>query len=153
MLRTCPTPPAKTVADMWIAQSCSSPTCRSHSCCRHVGWPWVTEAKALEAIVLAAQSCLSLICRSYSCCAHVGWTSVTQAWPVEATRGREQAIERKIEAPAEHSRVQTAKKIHPKSVRNQPKIDPKTVLEAPREPSGVPRAPQTVQECPQKRPK
>ena len=109
-----------------IAQSCSSPPCRSYSCCTHVGCPWVTEAWPLEAIVLAVQNCLSLICRSYSCCAHVGWTSVTQAWPVEATRGREQAIKGKIEAPAKHSRVQTAKKIHPKSVRNQAKIDPKS---------------------------
>ena len=83
----------------------------------------------------------------------MGWTSVSQAWPVEATSGGEQAIERKIEAPAEHSRVQTAKKIHPKSVPNRPKINPKTVLEAPREPSGVPRTPQSAQECPQKRQK
>ena len=82
--------------------------------------------------MLAIQSCSTLICRRYSCCAHVGWTRVTQAWPVEATPAREQAIERKIEAPTEDSRAQTAtnipSKFASKSTKNRPKIAPKFTL-------------------------
>ena len=69
------------------------------------------------------QSCSSLTCRSYSCCAHVGLPRVTEAWPVEATPARERAIERKIEAPTEDSRAQTAtknpSKFASKSTKNQ----------------------------------
>ena len=74
-------------------------------------------------------------------------------WLVEATRVREQAIERKIEAPAEDSRVQTVTKMHPKSVRKLPKIDPKSTSKRSSEHPGSHRGPPGPSRAPKSAPR
>ena len=76
--------------------------------------------------------------------------------PDEASRAREQAIERKIEAPTEDSRAQTATKdpykFASKSTLNRPQNGPQSAQGAIGRPKGAPERPRVPQEAPKEGP-